>query len=480
MSSGSQYRALASSSGLPGSGDPRWRSAPRRSDGEPTPYLPFRSPFVPDTGSRLHRLRQAAHLVLLADGYPARLHEGQVVIHPLDGRYLLEALLAAQAERPRRQLHGAISRTAHAIIGRAEPLGSALVMRYADTASSMVGGRPHISGLPQAYYATALTRSARLLDDAHLQTAADRFFAALLIPVAEGGTLYRMGHDTALALVPMRPRDLVLNGWLSMLVSLDTYAELRDSGEARELLAANVRTLRRLLPLYDVPQLRLSRYGLTGPLLLRLGFSDSIQGVSVTDLRLAVPGEGEVRLPCRLGARWTPRAYPQDAEVRSTAAGKESLAPRRRGLRFVAVLSRAGYPKRNRVRFRLATPRPLTLATSVHIGRYDPMASATVDRAWIELGLHSVQAGSHELDIELPYEPIDLFAYPTNFTRGGSGQKVNTYHGTHIARLRELAQATGLPELRVWADRWMGYTREWEKQPQLAGGVCWTPEGDLA
>jgi hypothetical protein len=482
MTSRAKHHAVAvhSATGLPALGDPRWRFAPRLSDGSLTPYLPFAQPFVPDSRSRLRWLRQATRLVLLADGYPARLKNGQVIIHPLDGRYLLEALLAEQAERPRRRLHASILRTSQAIVGRAETLGDALVMRYTDTASSMAGGESHISGLPQAYYATVLTRVAILLGDERLQRAADQFFAALLIPVSAGGVLYRNGPDTALALVPTRPRDLILNGWLSMLVSLHEYALLRDSEPARGLFAANTRTLRRMLPLYDVPGLRLSRYGLTGPLLLRIGFSDWVADETrVTDLRVAIPNEGQVRIPCRAGPRWTPRAYPEDAEARRTPMGRETLMPRGRGLRFVAILSRAAYPTPNRLRFRLTTPRRVTVTLTAHIGRYEPLASATVDREWIHLDARTMEAGSHEIDIELPYEPIDLFAYPTNFARGGPDEKVNTYHGTHIFRLRQMAEATSLPDLTEWADRWSAYVRGWADRPDLAGGVCRTPEGDL-
>jgi hypothetical protein len=476
----SRKRRDAVAAGLPAAGDARWQSAPRLSDAAQTAYLPFASPYIPDTGKRLRWLRRSTRLVILADGYPGRLTSGRVLVHPLDGHYLLEALLAEQAERPRRRLHAAIARTAHAIVRRAEPLGDALVCSYADTASSMVARERHISGLPQAYYAVGLTRAAQLLGDDAVQAAADRFFAALVIPVGEGGVLYRTARDVALAQIPTRPRDLILNGWLSMLVSVHAYAELRNSDEARALFAANLRTLRRLLPLYDVPWLRLSRYGLTGPLLMRIGLSGGGAGVTVTDLRVVLPGEGEARLPLRQGARWIPRAYPEDAEVvGTTPTGKEILAPYGGGLRLAAVLTRAGYPRPNRVRFRLCTPRALRLTLTAHIGRYDPAASATVDRTWLELDARSVEAGTHELDIALPYEPIDLFAYPTNFTRGGPGRRLNTYHSTHIVRLRQLAAISGLADLDEWAGRWAQYMRDWPQQPELAGVDRSTPDEPL-
>jgi hypothetical protein len=434
---------------------------------------------VPDLGERLEWLCRANTMVILEDGFPARLSNGILVVHPLDGRYLLEALLETQAEIPRRRLRAAIARVAYAIVARAEPLGEALVLWYADTASSMAAGQRHTSGLLQAYYAAALTRAARLLGDEVLQTAADRFFAALLTPASEGGALYDNGDEISLAQVPMKPRDFILNGWLSMLVSVHSYAEMRGSGPARALFSANVATLRRVLPLYDVPALRLSRYSLIGPLLLRLGFSTAVDGVTVTDLRIALPEDGEIRLPLKAGGRWTARAYPEDADPVPTRRRHETLAPRARGLRCIAVLTLAGYPTPNRLRMRLDSPRSLILTTSAHIGHYDPDTSATVDRTWVELDSRSLTAGTHDLDIELPYPPIELFAYPTNFARGGPGERVNTYHGTHIVRLRQLAALSGVSEFSDWAERWAGYILEWPANPELVGATCWTPEGAI-
>lgn len=462
---------------LPPFSDPVWRTAPAKRDGARIRHLPFRPPFVPDVGARLRWLRRQHRLVLLADGFPGRLVDGRVVLHPMDARYLLEALLAAQAERPRRRLHGAIARTAAAVVGRAEPLGDALALWYRDTASSMTNGAPHVSGLPQAYYALALARAARLLGDPALDQAADQFFMLLLVPVEDGGVLYRGPDGPALAQVPTRPRDLVLNGWLSMLVSIHHYAELRDSRPARELFAASLPVLRRLLPLYDVPELRLSRYGLTGPIELRL--EASRPNVRITDLRVAIPGEGEIRLPVREGGRWSPRAFPEDVANYGSRGRMETLTLRDTSLRCVAVLSRAAYPEPNRLRFRIPGRTPASVTVAARIGRYDMTTAATVDRRWVELGTTTPAQGSTLHELALPYEPIDLFAYPTRFTAGGRGARLNTYHGTHVVRLRQLAEITGDAEFARWADRWAGYARQWSSMPELEGGTTWTPEGEL-
>lgn len=467
-----------SAAGLPPPDDPRWRVALGLGGGEPIRFLPFSPPFVPSIGDRLDWLRSSTRMVLLSDGFPGRLRDGRVLVHPLDGRYLLEALLAAQEERPRRRLHAAIGRTAAAIVGRAEPLGRALLLRYVDTASSMAG-RSHGSGLAQAYCAAALARAAEVLGDQELGRSADRFFAALLVPVEEGGLLYRANGDRVLAMVPTQPRDLVLNGWLSSLVALHDYAELRDSEPARELIRAGLRTLTRLLPRYDVPQLHLSRYGLTGPMLLRIGFDAATEGVRVSRLRVAIPGEGEYALPSRQGSRWVARAYPEDATVEIGRAGGEVLIPRGRGLRLIAVLSRAPFPRPNRLRFHVRSPRGMGVALTAHIGRYDPDTSATVDRSWVSLTRLELRPGSTDVDLEIPYEPIDLFAYPTNFTRGGPGRHVNTYHGTHIIRLRQLAAISGIREFDEWANRWFAYTKHWRTHPDYRDGQCWTPEGQV-
>ena len=441
-------------------------------------YLPLAPPHIPRLTKDVAWLREGARLILLDDGYPAKLTKAGVVVHPLHGRYVLEDLLRQFEVRPTDTLRQAIVRTAAATVGRSEVRGSSRLLWYEGGApGSLLGGRTYISGLAQAYYASLLTRVASITGDAGFAKTADQFFEPLLTPVAEGGVLYEGRPGPSLAMVPMRPRDWILNGWLSMLVSVGRFAAERPAPSARELLETNVRTLVRVLPAFDAPEQRLSRYMLPGIQMLRLSFSTAVDGVIVRDLRVTIPDEPEdVAIPLREATGWQPRVLPHDADPGDTEG---DLRPRSQGLRMVALLSRAPFPRRNRLQFHVVTPRPMELALSAYVGAYDPLKSATVDRAWADLASTLLTAGSHAVSMSLPYEAIDLFSYPTNFARSFGGRQLNTYHGTHIVRLRQLAEMTGNRTLASWARRWRGYVDEWPTIPSYRAFGCWTPEGSV-
>jgi hypothetical protein len=121
----------------------------------------------------------------------------------------------------------------------------------------------------------------------------------------------------------------------------------------------------------------------------------------------------------------------------------------------------------------------MRLGLTAFIGSYAPLTSSTVSRRWVELANIDLAAGTRQVSIALPYEPIDLFSYPTNFGRRYGGRHLNTYHGTHIVRLRELAAMTGNRTLRSWAWRWRDYVDEWPSMAAYEGLACWTPEGEI-
>jgi hypothetical protein len=463
---------------LPPRSDPRWRRAPLAvGDGE-IDYLPLIPPHLPTLTSRVAWLREGAQLILLEDGFPARLTAAGIVVHPMHGRYILEDLIRQYAARPSERLLAAILRTAAAIIGRAELRGTSRLMWYeGGAAGSLLGGQRYISGLPQAYYATLLARVATISGDVRFAQAADEFFAPLLTATRSGGVLYEGRPGPSLAMAPMEPRDWILNGWLSMLVSVGQFAAERPSPDAADLFAANVRTLIRMLPAFDAPEQRLSRYMLPGMLLLRLSFSTAIDGIVLSDLRVKIPDEPhEIAIPLRETSGWQPRVLPHDA-VRGR--GVAEIVPKFRGLRMMALLSRAPFPRSNRLHFQIKSPRPVTIGLTAYIGSYAPLKSATVDRTWIELATVKVAAGSRNVGVPLPYEPIDLFSYPTNFAHTFGGKHLNTYHGTHIVRLTQLAKMTGNRTLAFWARRWRDYVDEWPALPGYETFGCWTPEGDI-
>ena len=327
-------------------------------------------PSMPPLSADLQKLQDYYHFRFLPDGYPGKLDGGSVIVQPIYGNYVIADYIRQYRANPTTELRDAVARVAHASVARMEPLEGALVFWYPEELRISRQPEKHYSGLTQAYYAVVLYQASQVLGDELLREASERCFRSLLIPRERGGVFYGWDDNVALAEVPTAPRDLILNGWLLILVSVHSYEELTGSAEARELFDRSAATVARLLPLYDAPDLRNSRYNLTGPLNLRLDFGGPIDGVQVADLRVDIPTEGTFPVPVRSGVRWEYWVSPSSA-----TAVDGGLAPKTSHVLANVVLSRLPYPTENVVRFTVDTPRPTTVTLLANVGRYNPLTS---------------------------------------------------------------------------------------------------------
>lgn len=419
---------------------------------------------MPPLSAELMKLQDYYKFRFLPDGYPGKLEGGTVVAQPIYGRYVIGDYLRQYKRDPTPELREAILTVAHAAIDRMEPFGDALVFWYPEEMSISRQPEKHYSGLTQAYYAVVLHKAYEATGDEALREAAEQCFRSLLIPREDGGVYYEWEDGVALAEVPTSPRDLILNGWLSVLTSVHEYAELTGSPEARSLFDRSVATVAKLLPLYDAPDLRNSRYNLTGPVSLRLELDGSTEGVTVRDPRIDIPKEGSFELPVENGGRWTYWVNPDTARPADggfTPSGSTVL--------MNVVLSRLPYPVENVVRFTVDTPRPLELTLAADVGSYDPLTSQQSNATWQPVETVQVPAGATDVEIPLPWKTVDLIAYPTNFIKKIGGKHTNVYHVIHIIRLRTLEEWTGNPVFGEWADRWQAYVCEWADMPIYDG-----------
>jgi len=305
------------------------------------PALLPAEPAMPPLSADLQKLQDYYHFRFLPDGYPGKLDGGSVIVQPIYGRYVISDYIRQYRKNPTAELRDAIARVAHAAIARMDPLQDALVFWYPEELRISRQPEKHYSGLTQAYYAVVLYEAYQVLGDEALRVASERCFRSLLIPKEQGGVFYGWDDNVALAEVPTAPRDLILNGWLSILASVHDYADLTGSAEARELFIRSAATVARLLPLYDALDLKNSRYNLTGPLSLRLDFGGPVDGVLVADLRVDIPQEGTFPVPVRSGVRWEYWANPSSA-----TAVDGGLAPKKPRVYANVVLT--GCPTRPR------------------------------------------------------------------------------------------------------------------------------------
>jgi hypothetical protein len=410
-----------------------------------------KSPEMPPFSNSLQKMQDFYRIKFLPDGYPGR-DDGWA--HPIYGVYVLNDYLRQYSASPSEELKEALTTVAYAVVNRMEEHRGALVFWY--EAAPERGARlyrKHYSGLTQGYYAESLYRVGELLGDPELIDAAGRVFDSLTISVEEGGVLHNTIHGPVIAEVPQEPNSWILNGWQSALISVHRYAELSKSKKAHDLFKKSTKAMAGMLHLYDVEDLANSRYGLTGFTYLRINPSGS--GVALRNAAIVVPGEQSVAIDTNEGTRW--QSYFFDADTTSIEHGVKIVGS---SARLNAVLSIASSPKPNRLEFDFDAGRPMEITIDILLGSYDPLSSAPVNNKWVELTKLTAVPGAR-VSVDIPVEVIKQIAYPTNFRKKISGEQVNVYHPIHVLRLRQLANVSGIEELKIWSDRWESYICNW-------------------
>ncbi|MFG3343183.1 D-glucuronyl C5-epimerase family protein [Glycomyces sp. NPDC048151] len=366
-------------------------------------------------------------------GYPCRRQEnGKLYEHPIYPVYAIKHYLRQVRPENADEILRAVAVVADAAVERMEEFEGALVRWYEAGGGARLYER-HYSALTQGYYAEQLWAAAEATGQEHLKEAARRCFKALTVPREQGGVLYRDVHGVSIAEVPQAPNSYILNGWQSALYAAWQYYERSGDPAARDLVLESTRTMAAMLPDFDAPEVANSRYGLTGFAYLRTVGAD-LGGVTVT-----VPGEGEFGLT-EHRSRW---------------------ANHRTGPRQVNLLFSLASREDNTVHLDVDRP----AAVELHLGRYDPLAAAPVDCQWERIGTVTPEDGT----LAIPRNLVERIVSPTNFVKKIAGVQTNVYHSVHVRRLRHLAEATGLPELDAWADRWTAAMHRWGGMPLYSG-----------
>lgn len=431
-----------------------------------TPQREPDPPVLPAFTGGLADSAEFYRLEFLSDGFPGKREGDRVIPQPIYGTYVLKDYVEQYRTAPSQELEDALRTVGHAAVQRMSDFKGSLVFWYEpdpDGAARLY--RRHYSGLTQGYYALYLHEAGRITGDEQLVDAGRRAFKSLTIPASEGGVLFPGRLGPSIAEVPQEPNSLILNGWQSALASILTYAEVSGSTEARELAERSAAELARLLPLYDMPELKNTRYGLSGFQYLRLVFADpeTPEHVRLSDIFVTVPGEGAQPVPKREASRWENQVLPADV------TGETELRPKATTVRLSVVLSRASFPQPNVLSLAVASTRQQKVSVQVLEGRYDPLKSSAVDGMWRTVAEQVLDPGRRDINVPLPWEALDLVAYPTNFAKRIEGKQTNVYHVVHVRRLRELAARTGVEGLSAYADRWEDYICSWGGMPVYEG-----------
>ncbi len=404
-------------------------------------------PPLPEASKAVY---ESYRLEFLPDGYPGKRTEHGVVPHPIYGPYVIRDYVTLFRRTGERRYLDAAEKVAGAAIKRMDQIGDALVFYYTPESGLTKLAHKFYSGLTQSRYLGPLMDLYDLTEKEEYSRAAAAVAASFTIPVEDGGVVEQSPFGPTIEEYPQEVPSYVLNGWMTAVLSLYRYGKRAGSQKATRMADENLTTMIRLLPLYDYPALKNSRYQLSGSLLQRL----------VLKKRNACRLDGfKVKIGERIfqdrepGNRWRNYISPEHIAEDGYASGKV--------LQFHTMLNRITYPKKNALQLQVICRKETKAAWKIAAGDYNPFRTSIQAKRWETITELDLRAGTNDVHLDMPWEKVPLIGYPTNFNRKIAGDKYNAYHYIHVAGLKKLFDLTERPELRDWYDKWRAYIHDW-------------------
>lgn len=243
----------------------------------------------------------------------------------------------------------------------------------------------------------------------------------------DGGVLIKKDYGWVVEEYPFEPAFYTLNGWLTVLRWLVQSQGILDEYKVDydEFLTKNFDAVEKLLHLYDAPFCLNSRYQLTGFSRIKIVFSKKA-GCNCHQFGVFIPGEGnfEGLLEKKEKSRW--EFYLERKEDRI--------------LQFNIILSLISKPDPNVFSATINVDTDCEAKVFLAQGEYRPDSTGMPTESWKEISTHTLKAGSNKIVSEIPFDDVDMFAYPTNFKKMIGGVMYNGYHFIHIINLAELYQ----------------------------------------
>ena len=413
----------------------------------------FHLPSIPKDRSSIYKFY---NLEFMPDGYPGKRVENKLYAHPMYGAYLLEDYIRECEKQNKRDYLKAAVKIADNVLTKMNFLKEfdALVFFYDKNNNSGYFEGKYFSGLAQARYLTPFAKLYKKTGNEKYKNAAERIFNSLKIPKYKGGVLVETDFGILLEQQPYDIDTFILNGWTTIISQLLIYEELSGNKLAKDLAFENIKTLEKLLPLYDLSELSLSRYMLSGFIYSKFIFSKSKTCKFHTYSTIYNKNEFGLK---KTNNRWKNFIFSKDIEIDGFSTNKT--------VRFNNVFNIVS--KEQKIKTKIFCKEPVEVDFFIASGEYNPLLSAMETKSWLKINTYQLKKGNNDLLISFENKKIPLIGYPTNFIKKFECCHFNHYHWVHINNLKIITKKVNSPTLIYYKKKWESYTRMWCKDEKL-------------
>jgi hypothetical protein len=391
------------------------------------------------------------------DGCPMKeLPNKELIFHPILPPYLIvDYVLMYEKTRDESWIRYA-TQIANLSLRKGEVFNNSLVFYYHPESGLSSVPKKFYSALTQAWYVKAICALNKYRANSFIHEL-KLIFESLLIPLSNDGVLVKKKYGWTVEEYPYSPPFYTLNGWLTVIRWIIQSSHILDNYSINyELFVEkNLDAIEHLLPLYDAKFCLNSRYQLTGFTRIKFVLEKAVN-YKIENASISIPEEGTFE--CNLTnnsnkSRW--HNYLERSESRI--------------IQFNTVLSLISFPAKNSFNARIDLGDDVKLKIFLAQGYYNPDSTGMPTKSWKEIGNVCCKKGINNISINIPFDEINLFAYPTNFKKYIGGKKYNGYHFVHIIDLGELYRYSKRKSFKETALKWMEYYNQWESLPVLEG-----------
>lgn len=429
---------------------------------------------MPDLPEKRKPIYDYYRLEFLPDGYPGKLSNDGLTIHPhpIYGPYVIFDYLKLFKSTKDNIYLRAAETVAEAGVKRMDQLEGAMVFWYQPNQVS-AHNKKYYSGLTQIRWIYACIGLYEVTQNHKYLDIAKQIYSSFFIPHEKGGVLYESELGLSIEELPDNPPGMVLNGWLSVIYGLEHLPKSVVDDRHQKLIDGNYDLLERLLPLYDVPSVKNSRYQLRGIAQFKatiekesdyntggmfdqlVSFFNTPLEINFREMSISIPGfEKQIISPDNNGL-W------ENSISKKNISDDNRIILKSDSLKFKSIINYISYPKENILKFELTSNHKAKLKLYIGESGYNPLSSSVAPKQYREIATFSIHEGHNVISAPLAWHDLELTAYPTNFAKKVSGRNCNSYHYIHVILLKNLHDKSGRSAFKTYSEKWKEYIREW-------------------
>ncbi|CAB3881604.1 hypothetical protein LMG26846_03528 [Achromobacter insuavis] len=421
------------------------------------------------------KINRASYKIdFMADNFPGQVVNGTTYAHPLYGTYALSdyinAYKHATTNASKATYKKAVEDVAKAVICHMEVLSNGGLASYYDYPYIAPGQKKFYSALTQAQYLPFIHDAAVISQSDAIKAAGELIVRSLELRQDEGGVVF---EDPKGNLIPeeypgdsTHPPQFVLNGWMDVLIWLDTYYGKTKSPTAKKLLTQFGAALEHSIEKYNAPDANTSLYKLSE--IGQINFLESAGGeLEIKRASVAIPTVGAY--PITLTKTFDDRAYKNVffGPGSTSVDGSTRLTNNANAWLWLSLYP----PEGNTIELELKAVKSSKFMVRLLVGKPQMRGGGKTDYDWLPLTDQiSLEAGKTiSLKVPISRQIIMAATQPlTSFkpiTVGNSTAYVNVYHYAHISQLCRLSTVLNDERLKEKSISWEQYTEGWNDMP---------------